>query len=43
MKLRNGKVIGISKIYNNTIDFEYASYAWRLNKHYLGYGQFCYK
>jgi hypothetical protein len=45
MILRNGKRIGTESkgLYPNTINFDYASWAWRLNKYSLGYGQFVYK
>jgi hypothetical protein len=44
MILRNGKRIGneSKQLYSNTIDFDYASWAWRLNKISIGYGQFVY-
>ena len=45
MKLRNGKYTNKEdkrEINDICIDFDYASWAWRLNKKYIGYGQFVY-
>ena len=44
MPLRSGKeYLKQKKIYDNFIDFNEASRAWRKNKIHLGEGMFCYK
>ena len=40
MILRSGKMIGADNV---LLDFDYASWAWRLNKIYTGEGRFQYK